>query len=106
MFFVVDFYFRYVILMALSWLFFVPVRSLRIFSFYSQVIYQHTCLVHTWVMDFELWFTLVTEAIQSESESELEESSDLECESQYNRSRNIMQALFSFKIVESHHVFH
>ena len=32
------FYFRYVILMALSWLFFVPVRSLRIFSFYSQVI--------------------------------------------------------------------
>jgi len=30
----------YVILMALSWLFFVPVRSLRIFSFYSQILSQ------------------------------------------------------------------
>ncbi|CAH3106819.1 unnamed protein product [Pocillopora meandrina] len=30
----------YVILMALSWLFFVPVRSLRIFSFYSQIFFQ------------------------------------------------------------------
>ncbi|XP_078346417.1 lipase maturation factor 2-like isoform X1 [Oculina patagonica] len=30
----------YVILMASSWLFFVPVRSLRIFSFYSQIFFQ------------------------------------------------------------------
>lgn len=34
------FHFRYVILMALSWLFFVPVRSLRIFSFYAQVMFS------------------------------------------------------------------
>jgi len=30
----------YVILMPLSWLFFVPIRSLRIFSFYSQIFFQ------------------------------------------------------------------
>ncbi|XP_068673133.1 lipase maturation factor 2-like [Montipora foliosa] len=30
----------YVILIALSWLFFIPVRSLRIFSFYSQIFFQ------------------------------------------------------------------
>ncbi|KAM7441466.1 Lipase maturation factor2 [Porites harrisoni] len=30
----------YVILIALSWLFFIPVRSLRIFSFYAQIFFQ------------------------------------------------------------------
>ncbi|XP_067044507.1 lipase maturation factor 2-like [Acropora muricata] len=35
----------YVILMALSWLFFVPVRSLRIFSFYAQIFFQVLIIV-------------------------------------------------------------